>query len=581
MKKLYTLSLILLGFVTAGAQTIYQENFGTPASGNTAIASYTGWQATGVTYSGTADVRSSLPSTGYTGASASGLTFITSVADRYFQVEGINTSAYNTANLVLTFGQHQTPASATAPDNLKVEVSTDGTNFTALPYSRTSTTASWELITISSGIPSTSNLRLRFRQTTTTIQYRIDDIKLANVAANCTIALQPATTTCDATTFGTDTYTATIHYTGGGNAQYTVNATAGTVSGSNPATTAEGDIIVSGVTENTNVTVTISSSADCSQSITVNGVYCKPVNTLPYYESFDYTAGTGLSTTQRWWGANTGDDILVTEGSLSYTGLAASQGKSVTFAGAGLDDYTQFTTQTEGTLFTSFLFNVTDLATMTATDPQTYFAGWLGENSNSTYRGRLFVKKSSDQYLIGFDGAATTSNYTASAYNANSTVLVVSSYNFSTGTFNVWINPSIASLTVNTTPTLTTTLTTPAANIGGFMLRQDSDTTTPAINFDELRIGTTLASVLTNTASVATNEIDGLKVFPNPLNGNTLNITSNSNAVKAIAIYDVLGKQVFTGNTVNSTVNVNLTTGIYIVKITEGNKTATRKLAVK
>lgn len=84
-----------------------------------------------------------------------------------------------------------------------------------------------------------------------------------------------------------------------------------------------------------------------------------------------------------------------------------------------------------------------------------------------------------------------------------------------------------------------------------------------------------------STASVSTNEIDGLKVFPNPLNGNTLNITSNSNAVKAVAIYDVLGKQVFTGSTLNNAVNVSLTTGIYVVKITEGNKTATRKLAVK
>ncbi|MFY7729183.1 MAG: T9SS type A sorting domain-containing protein, partial [Flavobacterium sp.] len=85
----------------------------------------------------------------------------------------------------------------------------------------------------------------------------------------------------------------------------------------------------------------------------------------------------------------------------------------------------------------------------------------------------------------------------------------------------------------------------------------------------------------TDTASVAQNEIDGLRMFPNPMNGNVLNITSNSNNVKAVAIYDVLGKQVFAGNTVNSAVNVNLTAGVYIVKITEGAQSATRKLVVK
>jgi len=85
------------------------------------------------------------------------------------------------------------------------------------------------------------------------------------------------------------------------------------------------------------------------------------------------------------------------------------------------------------------------------------------------------------------------------------------------------------------------------------------------------------------TASVATQEIAGLKLFPNPLNsGATLNITSNNTADKSVAIFDILGKQVFSGATVRGTVNTsNLTAGVYIVKITEGNKTATRKLVVQ
>ncbi len=84
-----------------------------------------------------------------------------------------------------------------------------------------------------------------------------------------------------------------------------------------------------------------------------------------------------------------------------------------------------------------------------------------------------------------------------------------------------------------------------------------------------------------NTANVKENNINGLKMYPNPVTGGMLDITSDANMPKTVAIYDVLGKQVV--NTVtNSTVNVaNLTAGVYVVKITEDGKTATRKLVVK
>lgn len=76
--------------------------------------------------------------------------------------------------------------------------------------------------------------------------------------------------------------------------------------------------------------------------------------------------------------------------------------------------------------------------------------------------------------------------------------------------------------------------------------------------------------------------ISGLKMFPNPLSGNILNITSDANAAKTVAIYDVLGKQVVNTVATNGNVNVSgLTSGVYIVKITEEGKTATRKLVVR
>ncbi|RZJ69744.1 MAG: T9SS type A sorting domain-containing protein [Flavobacterium sp.] len=83
-------------------------------------------------------------------------------------------------------------------------------------------------------------------------------------------------------------------------------------------------------------------------------------------------------------------------------------------------------------------------------------------------------------------------------------------------------------------------------------------------------------------AGVKDNSIAGLSMFPNPLTGNVLNITSTANSTKAVAIFDVLGKQVMNTKVNNGTVNVSgLNSGVYIVKITEEGKTATRKLVIK
>jgi hypothetical protein len=76
--------------------------------------------------------------------------------------------------------------------------------------------------------------------------------------------------------------------------------------------------------------------------------------------------------------------------------------------------------------------------------------------------------------------------------------------------------------------------------------------------------------------------INGLKMYPNPLKGNTLFLTSNANANMSIEIYDVLGKEVLKSNLSNNAVNVSgLNAGVYIVKITEEGKTATRKLVIQ
>jgi len=93
---------------------------------------------------------------------------------------------------------------------------------------------------------------------------------------------------------------------------------------------------------------------------------------------------------------------------------------------------------------------------------------------------------------------------------------------------------------------------------------------------------TAAASPENSTLGIKQNSISGLNVYPNPvLNGN-LFITSNSTSSKGVVIFDVLGKQVLKATVSNQAVNVSsLNRGVYIVKITEEGKTATRKLVIK
>jgi len=88
-------------------------------------------------------------------------------------------------------------------------------------------------------------------------------------------------------------------------------------------------------------------------------------------------------------------------------------------------------------------------------------------------------------------------------------------------------------------------------------------------------------SVVDQTLGINQNSIEGLKVYPNPVTNGTLYINTTANASKEVVIYDVLGKQVVKTTTENA-VNVSkLNAGVYIVKVTEEGKTATRKLVIK
>jgi len=76
--------------------------------------------------------------------------------------------------------------------------------------------------------------------------------------------------------------------------------------------------------------------------------------------------------------------------------------------------------------------------------------------------------------------------------------------------------------------------------------------------------------------------IEGLNIYPNPVSTDRIYITSKSAQNKEVEIFDVLGKRILQASLSGKELNIsNLTPGVYIIKIKEGDATATRKLIVK
>lgn len=76
--------------------------------------------------------------------------------------------------------------------------------------------------------------------------------------------------------------------------------------------------------------------------------------------------------------------------------------------------------------------------------------------------------------------------------------------------------------------------------------------------------------------------IEGLAIYPNPVTGSKVYITSDRNQAKVVEIFNVLGKKVLSSRVTGRELDVSeLTPGIYILKISEGSSQATRKLVVR
>lgn len=293
---------------------------------------------------------------------------------------------------------------------------------------------------------------------------------------------------------------------------------------------------------------------------------------LPYSDSFSYPVGN-LHETAPWVALGTpsasGDHILL-------------DGSKVTFSGIGTDAQVTITPQNTGTVYYKLDLNILSMAGVTDANGG-YLSGFT--EAPTTFGGTLWAKRVDDtSFNLGIEtrtANAANTTYSTNTYTTGTVLTVVVGYTFGSGTSDdsvkLWVNPTSGD---EASPLLTDTHTgTDLAQIVSFFLRQDSATETGSYEIDNLKITTTFAEVLSNNKFDA---IAGLDIYPNPVTNGVLNINTKANDAKNVVIVDILGKQVVNTTISGSTVNVaNLKNGVYIVKITENGKTATRKLVIR
>ena len=174
-----------------GQVTIFSENMynGTGGANSDAISTHetnNRFNEDALTYSGTGDMRTSNPSLGYAGFSGTWNVMLNTSGETLI-IDGINASAYT--SLVLNFGIGKA-ANAPNGSTIIVEYSTTGTGgtFTAVTWpllptgTGTSYGTTYYYRSTTSVIPSNVTT-IRFR-TTSTEEYRLDDISLQGILAS-------------------------------------------------------------------------------------------------------------------------------------------------------------------------------------------------------------------------------------------------------------------------------------------------------------------------------------------------------------------------------------------------------------
>ena len=282
-------------------------------------------------------------------------------------------------------------------------------------------------------------------------------------------------------------------------------------------------------------------------------------------EDFSYSVGSlvGNGSWERHDG--TAGDFLVTSGEAVVQHGTPSEDVKIPF------------TEVDGDVFAGFDFSVDDLGAPFSGSDREYFAHF-------GFKARFDIVPgvNGGDYTVGISSASSSAQETlASDLTFGQSYRAVLKWDQVTGTAQVWIDPS------TTGDTSISGSATSASTVSTFDLRQSDSSENETVRVDNLMLGQTFDDVLTfsgGTASVKNNTIEGFATYPNPVTNKEFTISSRSTSVKEVAIFNVIGKKVLATNFsgTNTTIDVSaISAGIYILKVMEAGKIATKKLVIR
>lgn len=273
--------------------------------------------------------------------------------------------------------------------------------------------------------------------------------------------------------------------------------------------------------------------------------------------------------------------IDIIQGSLSYNGLQASTGGKVYILGNNTQlsrDVNHPVTISGNVAYYSAIINVIDSTNLHETNVNYFmhFATTSGNSGVSVFPARLGIKKGSTSGT--FNLAVSNLNVAVTAYTVNPTdlpfgipVFVVVKYDINANTAYLWVNPTDLGQNEPSGSVSNNASTSTANTIAAICIRNSWDNNnscgTPKAEIDEIRVGTTWASVTPTTQSVDENSFLQATLFPNPAQ-DFIVISAEENILK-VNIYDMQGKlvkqQVFsTGQEIKLNIN-EFSNGLYNV----------------
>ncbi len=279
--------------------------------------------------------------------------------------------------------------------------------------------------------------------------------------------------------------------------------------------------------------------------------------------------------------------------SLSFNGLAASTGNRTSMvAGNGEDLNFAVPTPLTGVVYFSALIKVLD-ATQLDLNSSIGSYGLALTNAatatTTTFQARIYTKQGTtpNTFSVGVlnnSGGTAAPSYISTGLAVNTTHLLVVKFDLATNIASLFVNPTPGSSEPAASATNSTGTTVAPTQIAGFVIRQVGTVTTGSgnVEVDEIRVGNSFSQVTPANLSVNQNQIAGLNINPNPVSKGVFYVNTTANETKNVVVVDLLGKQVLNTTTSGNEINVsNLNVGVYIVKVTEEGKTATRKLVIQ